>query len=108
MRWRVPPAARPGGPAPWPARPGGRRRGGADACATGSWRYHLPDRPRNDLPDARGRDERRVEVACGRRRDEGLGQAADAPHEVRPTGRVEFAEDIVGQEEGRPAVDLGE
>ena len=62
-----------------------------------------------DLPGRRrSATQRRVEVVERRRRHERLGQRRDPPDEVRPALRVELREDVVEQEERRPAVERGQ
>ena len=66
-------------------------------------------RPRRGPPTAWATARRRrVEVVERRRRHEGLGQLGDAAHEVRPAIRVELAEDVIEQQQRRPAVELGQ
>ena len=65
-------------------------------------------RRRGPPTSGRSSTQRRIEVVEGRRRDERLGQLRDPPDEVRPPVRVELAEDVVEQEEGRAAVELGQ
>ena len=65
--------------------------------------------PAIDLPGASpAATQARVEVVERRRRHERLGQLGDPPDEVRPPRRVELAEDVVEEEERRPAVELGQ
>ena len=39
---------------------------------------------------------------------ERLGQLGDAPHEMAAPGRIQLAEDVVEQEQRRPAVEIGQ
>ena len=61
-----------------------------------------------DLPGRGDGDERRIEVVERRRRDERLRQLCDPPDEVGAPLRIELAEDVVEQEQGRPAVERGQ
>ena len=83
-----------------PRRPGGRPESGSMSRAPPPLDPHLPGRP--DGPQLR------VEVVEGRRRDEGLRQGRDPPDEMGAAIRVELGEDVVEQQERRPAVVLGQ
>ena len=89
-----------------------RPRGGTSSDAgprlTRPQRASAPLRSGLDRPARRRRPQGRIEVVQGRRRHERLGQLGDPPDEVRAALRVELAEDVVEQEQRRPAVERRE
>ena len=64
--------------------------------------------PRTDLPGRRDRPQLRVEVVERGRRDERLRQRRDPPDEMRAPLGIELGEDVVEQQERRPAVERGQ
>ena len=73
------------------------RRGGADELGAAG--------PAATSQAVAMRPQRRIEVVEGRGRHEGLGQGGDPADEVRAALRIELGEDVVEEEQRRPAVE---